>query len=234
MTQHLTIAQIPPIPPMEPSHLIPQTVPMVLMELTLQMELNQQIQLTQRLTHLAPRTAQQTAQDPTVLVQTVLRLNAQLAAKHHHAAKGTALLGTALEIIVLLRLAQMSTLVTMTNNPAQIQQMQQTLLLQLFLQLFAQLGVATQLAIKQLVMASSVPQLSVFSSVVGIRDAPQATVLSQTALELLQTLALLEHAMPQLMEQTQLQMLQFKPINLHQYAPIEVTTGSAMSPSALD
>jgi len=128
----------------------------------------------------------------------------------------------------------MSTLVTMTNNPAQIQQMQQTLLLQLFLQLFAQLGVATQLAIKQLVMASSVPQLSVFSSVVGIRDAPQATALSQTALELLQILALLEHAMPQLMEQTQLQMLQFKPTNLHQYAPIEVTTDSAMSPSALD
>jgi hypothetical protein len=29
-------------------------------------------------------------------------------------------------------------------------------------------------------------------------------------------------------------MLQFKPINLHQYAPIEVTTDSAMSPSALD
>jgi len=198
------------------------------------MELNQQIKLTQRLTHLAPRTAQQTAQDPTALVQTVLRLNAQLAAKHHHAAKETALLGTALEIIVLLRLAQMSTLVTMTNNPVQIQQMQQILLLQLLLQLFAQLGVATQLAIKQLVMASSVPQLSVFSSVVGIRDAPQATALSQTALELLQTLALLEHAMPQLMEQTQLQMLQLKPTNLHQYAPIEVTTDSAMSPSALD
>jgi hypothetical protein len=70
MTQHLTIAQIPPIPPMEPSHLIPQTVPMVLMELTPLMEpslLMAQIQQMEP-TPLTPQMAQSLQIVPTAVV----------------------------------------------------------------------------------------------------------------------------------------------------------------------
>jgi len=62
--------------------------------------------------------------------------------------------------------------------------MQQTLLLQLLLHLFAQSEVATQPATRQLAKEHNAPQLDVFNSAAGIRDVPQATVLSQTALEL--------------------------------------------------
>jgi hypothetical protein len=64
---------------------------------------------------------------------------------------------------------------------------------------------------------------------------PQATVLSQTALELVKLkYAILEHATPQWTEQTQLQMLQLLLTNLHQNAVRMVTTDSAMSLSVLD
>jgi hypothetical protein len=71
------------------------------------MELDQRTQLTQQPTKLALRTALQTALNLTALVQTALKLNVLLAAKLHHAETGTALLGTALETTVLLKLAQM-------------------------------------------------------------------------------------------------------------------------------
>jgi hypothetical protein len=72
----------------------------------------------------------------------------------------------------------------MTNNLEQMQQTQQTLLLQLLHLLFAQSEAATRHAIGQPAKAHNAPQLDVFNSAAGIRDVPQATVLSQTALAL--------------------------------------------------
>jgi len=69
-TQHLTIAQILPIRQMEPSHLIPQTVPMVLMELTPLMEPSLLMAQIQQLepTPLTPLMAQSQQMVPTAVV----------------------------------------------------------------------------------------------------------------------------------------------------------------------